>query len=48
MDFQHSARSLELQERVRQFEGFAELFQAFRDAGRRHYGELSQVDPEAP
>jgi hypothetical protein len=36
------------EERVRQFEAFAELFQAFREAGRRYYGELPSTDPEAP
>lgn len=41
-------QALTPQERMRQFEGFVELFAAFREAGRKYYGELPPIDPEAP
>ena len=34
-------------QRIKQFEGFLELCQAFRKAGMKHHGDISATDPAA-
>jgi hypothetical protein len=34
-------------QRMKQLEGFLELYQAMRRAGQKHYDELPPTDPEA-